>query len=199
MLRTCRRVGEAAQTLIFIAGRSRHPGRVSRSCGAPQHTTLLVIPQARLRSLRKLRCVRARYGHSGARSTQTWWSLRGARKREPGIHKPLSLIISRLPRNDESKQSYGHKPHGRARRLSHPPMANGRARACAIFAKQCCDCDLIHRLDFRLVDGRIQFRTRRDKEGEFGFIPPRPETQCMIYSRPRSSHGQEGRHGRRSC
>ena len=29
------------------------------------------------------------------------------------------------------------------------------------FREQCCDCGLIHRLDFRLVDGRIEFRTRR--------------------------------------
>jgi hypothetical protein len=31
------------------------------------------------------------------------------------------------------------------------------------FREQCCDCGLIHRLDFRLVDGRIEFRTRRDE------------------------------------
>jgi hypothetical protein len=30
------------------------------------------------------------------------------------------------------------------------------------FREQCCDCGLIHRLDFRLVDGRIEFRTHRD-------------------------------------
>ena len=30
------------------------------------------------------------------------------------------------------------------------------------FREQCCDCGLIHRLDFRLLDGRIEFRTRRD-------------------------------------
>jgi hypothetical protein len=30
------------------------------------------------------------------------------------------------------------------------------------FREQCCDCGLIHRLDFRIVDGRIEFRTRRD-------------------------------------
>jgi hypothetical protein len=28
--------------------------------------------------------------------------------------------------------------------------------------EQCCDCGLIHRLDFRIVDGRIEFRARRD-------------------------------------
>jgi hypothetical protein len=30
------------------------------------------------------------------------------------------------------------------------------------FREQCCDCGLIHRLDFRILDGRIEFRTRRD-------------------------------------
>jgi hypothetical protein len=26
----------------------------------------------------------------------------------------------------------------------------------------CCDCGLVHRLDFRVVDGRVQIRARRD-------------------------------------
>lgn len=30
------------------------------------------------------------------------------------------------------------------------------------FKEQCCDCGLIHRLDFRIVDGHIEIRTRRD-------------------------------------
>jgi hypothetical protein len=30
------------------------------------------------------------------------------------------------------------------------------------FREQCCDCGLIHRLDFRIANGRIDFRTRRD-------------------------------------
>jgi hypothetical protein len=30
------------------------------------------------------------------------------------------------------------------------------------FREQCCDCGLIHRLDFRIVEGWIEFRTRRD-------------------------------------
>jgi hypothetical protein len=30
------------------------------------------------------------------------------------------------------------------------------------FREHCCDSGFIHRLDFRLVDGRIEFRTRRD-------------------------------------
>jgi hypothetical protein len=30
------------------------------------------------------------------------------------------------------------------------------------FREQCCDCGLVHRLDFRIVRGRIEFRTRRD-------------------------------------
>ena len=40
--------------------------------------------------------------------------------------------------------------------------ASGRDRACGTSAKQCCDCGLVHRLDFRIVGGRIEFRTRRD-------------------------------------
>ena len=32
----------------------------------------------------------------------------------------------------------------------------------ANFREQCCDCGLIHRLDFRIVDGKVEFRTRRD-------------------------------------
>ena len=45
------------------------------------------------------------------------------------------------------------------------------------FREQCCDCGLIHRLDFRIVDGRIEFRTRRDDRAtaaarrSFGFTP----------------------------
>jgi hypothetical protein len=30
------------------------------------------------------------------------------------------------------------------------------------FREQCCDCGLIHRLDLRIVDDRVEFRTRRD-------------------------------------
>lgn len=30
------------------------------------------------------------------------------------------------------------------------------------FREQCCDCGLIHILDFRIVEGAIEFRTRRD-------------------------------------
>jgi hypothetical protein len=26
----------------------------------------------------------------------------------------------------------------------------------------CCDCGLVHQLDFRVVGGRVQFRVRRD-------------------------------------
>jgi hypothetical protein len=36
---------------------------------------------------------------------------------------------------------------------TRPRMAN--------FREQCCDCGLIHRLDFRIV-GKVEFRTRRD-------------------------------------
>jgi hypothetical protein len=30
------------------------------------------------------------------------------------------------------------------------------------FREQRCDCGLIHRLDFRIVDGRVEFQTCRD-------------------------------------
>jgi hypothetical protein len=30
------------------------------------------------------------------------------------------------------------------------------------FREQCCECGLIHRLDFRIIDGKVEFRTRRD-------------------------------------
>jgi hypothetical protein len=56
------------------------------------------------------------------------------------------------------------------------------------FREQCCDCGLIHRLDFRVVDVRngvtarqrglrVEFRTRRDDRAtaavrrRFGFTP----------------------------
>jgi hypothetical protein len=28
---------------------------------------------------------------------------------------------------------------------------------------KCCDCGLVHRMDFRIVKGRVQFRPFRDK------------------------------------
>lgn len=31
------------------------------------------------------------------------------------------------------------------------------------FKEQCCDCGLVHRLDFRVIDGNIEIRTRRDE------------------------------------
>jgi hypothetical protein len=30
------------------------------------------------------------------------------------------------------------------------------------FGLACCDCRLVHRLDFRIYRGRVQFRARRD-------------------------------------
>ena len=45
------------------------------------------------------------------------------------------------------------------------------------FREQCCDCGLIHRLDFRIVDGRVEFKTRRDDRATaaarrpFRFVP----------------------------
>jgi len=31
------------------------------------------------------------------------------------------------------------------------------------FREQCCDCGLIHRIDFRIVDGSVEFRATRDE------------------------------------
>lgn len=31
------------------------------------------------------------------------------------------------------------------------------------FREQCCDCGLVHDLDFRIVDGNIEIRTRRNE------------------------------------
>ncbi len=30
------------------------------------------------------------------------------------------------------------------------------------YKMQCCDCALVHQLDFRIHKGRVQFRVRRD-------------------------------------
>ena len=30
------------------------------------------------------------------------------------------------------------------------------------FGFACCDCGLVHRIEFRVVDGEIQMKTRRD-------------------------------------
>lgn len=30
------------------------------------------------------------------------------------------------------------------------------------FKEQCCDCGLVHRVDYRVVDGAIEFRAYRD-------------------------------------
>lgn len=30
------------------------------------------------------------------------------------------------------------------------------------FREQCCDCGLVHIVDYRIVNGQIQFRSRRD-------------------------------------
>lgn len=31
------------------------------------------------------------------------------------------------------------------------------------FISGCCDCGLVHAMDFRIKEGRIQFRVRRDE------------------------------------
>jgi hypothetical protein len=51
-----------------------------------------------------------------------------------------------------------------AERVVYRPIAYGEWTRPRLrdFREQCCDCGLIHRLDFRIVDGRIEFRTRRD-------------------------------------
>lgn len=30
------------------------------------------------------------------------------------------------------------------------------------FRDMCCDCGLVHRMDFRIIDGRIEFKVHRD-------------------------------------
>jgi hypothetical protein len=62
-----------------------------------------------------------------------------------------------------------------AKRVTYPVIAYGEWTRPRMknFREQCCDCGLIHRLDFRIVDHRkgkrapvrdlkIEFRTRRD-------------------------------------
>jgi hypothetical protein len=51
-----------------------------------------------------------------------------------------------------------------ARQMSYEVIAYGEWTRPRMqnFREQCCDCGLIHRLDFRVVDGRVEFRTRRD-------------------------------------
>jgi hypothetical protein len=51
-----------------------------------------------------------------------------------------------------------------AKRITYPVIKYGEWTRPRLrnFREQCCDCGLIHRLDFRIVDGRIEFRTRRD-------------------------------------
>jgi hypothetical protein len=60
-----------------------------------------------------------------------------------------------------------------ARRITYPVISYGEWTRPRMrdFREQCCDCGLIHRLDFRIVDDRkgtrrrglrIEFRTRRD-------------------------------------
>ena len=31
------------------------------------------------------------------------------------------------------------------------------------FREMCCDCHLVHKLEFRIVDGKIEFRAFRDE------------------------------------
>ena len=68
---------------------------------------------------------------------------------------------ARLGRNDNSKLETQTTMAERVvyRTIAYGEWTRPRLRN---FREQCCDCGLIHRLDFRLVDGRIEFRTRRD-------------------------------------
>jgi hypothetical protein len=60
------------------------------------------------------------------------------------------------------------------------------------FRKQCCDCGLIHRLDFRIVDGKVEFRTRRDDRATaaarrtFRFTPDEGRTRRGVRHRASS-------------
>ena len=51
-----------------------------------------------------------------------------------------------------------------AKRVTYPVIAYGEWTRPRMknFREQCCDCGLVHRLDFRIVEGQIEFRTRRD-------------------------------------
>jgi hypothetical protein len=71
-----------------------------------------------------------------------------------------------------------HKARVMAERLVHRVISYGEWTRPRMrnFREQCCDCGLIHRLDFRIVDGRVEFRTRRDDRAtaarrSFKFIP----------------------------
>ena len=39
------------------------------------------------------------------------------------------------------------------------------------FREQCCDCGLIHRLDFRIVDGKVEFRNAAGRPCDLGRPP----------------------------
>ncbi len=51
----------------------------------------------------------------------------------------------------KGKSSYHHLQDGEWFR---PTMKN--------FRDQCCDCGLVHKTDFRIVDGHVEFRVFRD-------------------------------------
>ncbi|MGZ3309463.1 MAG: hypothetical protein ACXU8R_13165 [Xanthobacteraceae bacterium] len=55
------------------------------------------------------------------------------------------------------------------------------------FREQCCDCGLIHRLDFRIVDGKVEFRTRRDDRATAAASGSRRMNELL---RARSMHFQ---------
>jgi hypothetical protein len=57
------------------------------------------------------------------------------------------------------------------------------------FREPCCNCGLIHRLDFRLVDGRIEFRTPRQPRHRRGKVEVQGEAGGVIDQPPLSGPG----------
>jgi len=47
----------------------------------------------------------------------------------------------------------------------------------------CCDCGLVHKLDFRVKNGRIQFRARRDNRAT-SQLRRRSEYASRVASKP---------------
>jgi hypothetical protein len=44
---------------------------------------------------------------------------------------------------------------------------------------RCCDCGLIHRMDFRVRDGKVQIRAVRDKRATKAFRQRRPAVMVI--------------------
>lgn len=52
-----------------------------------------------------------------------------------------------------------------AKRPAYPPVEPNEWVQPVMdnYGMMCCDCGLVHRLDFRVQNGRVQFRARRDE------------------------------------